>query len=153
MESPGMGANAVSMCGLNSASNNPSSCTFIPTSPSFLTVASMDIDQDEPPDLVDTDEAVLQSNPPPAPDPTATQMQDLSISKVPLTIITGCSTRHSPLGNMIIDARCLGYLGSGKTTLVNYILRAQHGKKIAVILNGWYPPLPPHSAFTILLPR
>ncbi|KAF9591543.1 hypothetical protein IFM89_004597, partial [Coptis chinensis] len=28
-----------------------------------------------------------------------------------------------------------GYLGSGKSTLVNYILNAQHGKKIAVILN------------------
>lgn len=30
----------------------------------------------------------------------------------------------------------LGYLGSGKTTLVNYILKEQHGKRIAVILNG-----------------
>jgi CCR4-NOT transcription complex subunit 2 len=30
----------------------------------------------------------------------------------------------------------LGYLGAGKTTLLNYILSAQHGKKIAVILNG-----------------
>ncbi|KAL5722955.1 hypothetical protein ACHQM5_006409 [Ranunculus cassubicifolius] len=29
----------------------------------------------------------------------------------------------------------IGYLGSGKSTLVNYILNAQHGKKIAVILN------------------
>ncbi|XP_042501958.1 COBW domain-containing protein 1 isoform X1 [Macadamia integrifolia] len=28
-----------------------------------------------------------------------------------------------------------GYLGSGKSTLVNFILNAQHGKKIAVILN------------------
>ena len=34
----------------------------------------------------------------------------------------------------------LGYLGAGKTTLVNYILREQHGKKIAVILNGLYTP-------------
>lgn len=32
-----------------------------------------------------------------------------------------------------IDA---GYLGAGKTTLLNYILTAEHGKKIAVILNG-----------------
>ena len=39
--------------------------------------------------------------------------------RVPLTIVTG-------------------YLGAGKTTLVNYILREQHGKKIAVILNGLY---------------
>lgn len=33
----------------------------------------------------------------------------------------------------------LGYLGAGKTTLLNYILTAQHGKKIAVIMNGNYP--------------
>ncbi|KAL8662392.1 MAG: hypothetical protein Q9168_008267, partial [Polycauliona sp. 1 TL-2023] len=31
-----------------------------------------------------------------------------------------------------------GYLGAGKTTLVNYILKEQHGKRIAVILNGLY---------------
>lgn len=29
-----------------------------------------------------------------------------------------------------------GYLGAGKTTLMNYILTEQHGKKIAVIMNG-----------------
>lgn len=28
-----------------------------------------------------------------------------------------------------------GYLGAGKSTLVNYILNSQHGKRIAVILN------------------
>lgn len=32
----------------------------------------------------------------------------------------------------------VGYLGAGKTTLLNYILTAQHGKKIAVIMNGAY---------------
>lgn len=32
----------------------------------------------------------------------------------------------------------LGYLGAGKTTLLNYILTAQHGKKVAVIMNGIY---------------
>jgi G3E family GTPase len=33
-------------------------------------------------------------------------------------------------------ARSQGFLGSGKTTLLNYILKANHGKKIAVIENG-----------------
>ena len=28
-----------------------------------------------------------------------------------------------------------GFLGSGKTTLVNHILKEQHGKKIAIIEN------------------
>ncbi|KAM6521189.1 transcriptional regulator [Fusarium solani] len=41
--------------------------------------------------------------------------------KVPITIVTG-------------------YLGAGKTTLLNYILTAQHGKKIAVIMNGLEGP-------------
>jgi G3E family GTPase len=27
-------------------------------------------------------------------------------------------------------------LGAGKTTLLNYILTAEHGKRIAVIMNG-----------------
>lgn len=43
-------------------------------------------------------------------------LDETSISKVPITIVTG-------------------YLGAGKTTLLNYILTEQHGKKIAVILN------------------
>lgn len=34
----------------------------------------------------------------------------------------------------------IGYLGAGKTTLLNYILTAQHGKKVAVIMNGSPPP-------------
>eukprot|EP01018_Ginkgo_biloba_P037288 Gb_00454 [translate_table: standard] len=38
-----------------------------------------------------------------------------------------------PVGVTIIT----GYLGAGKSTLVNYILKAEHGKKIAVIVNEW----------------
>nr|CAD1837923.1 unnamed protein product [Ananas comosus var. bracteatus] len=37
----------------------------------------------------------------------------------------------SPVGVTVIT----GYLGAGKSTLVNYILNARHGKRIAVILN------------------
>jgi ABC-type molybdenum transport system ATPase subunit/photorepair protein PhrA len=35
-----------------------------------------------------------------------------------------------------LNASRLGYLGAGKTTLLNHILTAEHGKKIAVIMNG-----------------
>lgn len=45
------------------------------------------------------------------------QTDEEAAVKVPITIVTG-------------------YLGAGKTTLLNYILTAQHGKKIAVIMNG-----------------
>lgn len=38
---------------------------------------------------------------------------------------------ESPVGVTVIT----GYLGAGKSTLVNYILNAQHGKRFAVILN------------------
>ncbi|XP_068656756.1 uncharacterized protein [Aristolochia californica] len=41
------------------------------------------------------------------------------------------STSEDSVGVTIIT----GYLGAGKSTLVNFILNAQHGKKIAVILN------------------
>ncbi|KAI9714633.1 MAG: hypothetical protein M1812_006298 [Candelaria pacifica] len=50
-------------------------------------------------------------------DTLGAQLDELSIVRVPITIVTG-------------------YLGAGKTTLLNYILKEQHGKKIAVILNG-----------------
>ena len=79
------------------------------------------MDEEEPPNLVDmTHPNVLAMA-----DPIISQLQDISLTKVPLTIVTG-------------------YLGAGKTTLVNYILKEQHGKRIAVILNGLYTPQCPH---------
>ncbi|PNS21718.1 COBW domain-containing protein 1 [Sphaceloma murrayae] len=67
-------------------------------------------DDDEIPDLVTAETGQL------AVDGVTAEVEELKVSKVPITIITG-------------------YLGSGKTTLMNYILNERHGKKIAVILN------------------
>lgn len=75
--------------------------------------------------------------------------------RVPITIVTGTVNQNLPpcsqpksnsLTETSIDfhvfSPSLGYLGAGKSTLLNYILSAQHGKKIAVILNGLYFPSP-----------
>ncbi len=48
----------------------------------------MDVEEDGPPSLVNVDETDHG-----APDPNTRQLQDLSLTKVPLTIVTG--TRHS----------------------------------------------------------
>lgn len=50
--------------------------------------------------------------------------------KVPITIVTG-------------------YLGAGKTTLMNFILSEKHGKKIAVILNEFGDSLDIEKALTV----
>lgn len=55
--------------------------------------------------------------------------------RVPITIVTGKSC-HAALSLDFRSYQVKGYLGAGKTTLMNYILNEQHGKKIAVILNG-----------------
>ena len=82
----------------------------------------MFVDEEEPPSLVDVSHTSASA----VANAITSQLQDVSLTKVPLTIITG-------------------YLGAGKTTLVNYILKEQHGKKIAVILNGLYTPRGPQS--------
>ena len=79
------------------------------------------MDEEEPPSLIDVTAPSVSA----VVDPLISRLQDLAPAKVPLTIVTG-------------------YLGAGKTTLVNYILKEQHGKKIAVILNGLYTPRSPH---------
>lgn len=80
------------------------------------------MDDEEPPSLVDVTHPSVSAQE----NPISAQLQDLSVTKVPLTLVTGC-------------------LGAGKTTLVNYILKEQHGKKVAVILNGLYTPETPQS--------
>ncbi|KAL0944369.1 cobW domain-containing protein [Colletotrichum truncatum] len=79
----------------------------------------MDFDDDAPPDLVEAG-TVLDD------ELLASEKQ----IKVPITIVTG-------------------YLGAGKTTLLNYILTAQHGKKIAVIMNGHLLALDIEKSLTV----
>ncbi|ODA78042.1 hypothetical protein RJ55_06645 [Drechmeria coniospora] len=62
---------------------------------------------------------------------TAQRLQDEEVKvKVPITIVTG-------------------YLGAGKTTLLNYILTAQHGKRIAVIMNEFGDSLDIEKSLTV----
>ncbi|RPA87854.1 vitamin b12 biosynthesis, cobw-like protein [Ascobolus immersus RN42] len=75
----------------------------------------MEDDDEMPPSLVVADDGELQQPAAPQTD-VAMYPEDENIQKVPITIVTG-------------------YLGAGKSTLMNYILTAQHNKKIAVILN------------------
>mmetsp|Transcript_14837 Transcript_14837/g.43973 ORF Transcript_14837/g.43973 Transcript_14837/m.43973 type:complete len:411 (+) Transcript_14837:137-1369(+) len=84
--------------------------------------AAFDDEDDECPELVHAGVAthvpiMAADAPPTATRPAAAPaLPALSSRKVPVTIVTG-------------------FLGAGKTTLMNYILTAQHGYKIAVILN------------------
>lgn len=99
----------------------------------------MDLEEEEPPVLVDVDDSSDTFQTGPEPGPLEPQSEELAGAKVPLTIVTGriCSVLDQR-GCLLTDLNSKGYLGAGKTTLVNYILREQHGKRIAVILNGLY---------------
>ncbi|KAF5248102.1 hypothetical protein FAUST_509 [Fusarium austroamericanum] len=68
--------------------------------------------------------------PPELVDTTTNDVDEEIIVKVPITIVTG-------------------YLGAGKTTLLNYILTAQHGKKIAVIMNEFGDSLDIEKSLTV----
>ncbi|KAG0362189.1 CobW/HypB/UreG, nucleotide-binding domain-containing protein [Gamsiella multidivaricata] len=78
-----------------------------------LTVDSLQEDDEEMPDLIDTQAFVPETT---KEDSTATVADGMSTKKIPITIITG-------------------FLGSGKSTLLDYILTEKHDFKVAVILN------------------
>ncbi|KAK8051989.1 COBW domain-containing protein 1 [Apiospora rasikravindrae] len=80
----------------------------------------MDADDDFPPELVETTAGGVVEPEEPSEKPL----------KVPITIVTG-------------------YLGAGKTTLLNYILTAQHGKKIAVIMNEFGDSIDIEKSLTV----
>ena len=86
---------------------------------------SDDASDDEVPSLVPQTLSNDDDDSPPSLIPASSSVPPQK--KVPITIVTG-------------------YLGAGKTTLLNYILPAEHGKKIAVIRTpppSSRSPLPP----------
>lgn len=111
-----------------------------------------DMDDDEPPTLVEAGSSAHNV------DGDSAETEAVSSTRVPITIITGehlvtinlSRTRVTRLANRLHrlalanSNTMAGYLGAGKTTLMNYILNERHGKKIAVILNG--------TSYTFTLP-
>eukprot|EP00040_Diaphanoeca_grandis_P026604 m.149376 g.149376 ORF g.149376 m.149376 type:complete len:421 (-) comp30653_c0_seq4:339-1601(-) len=81
------------------------------TVPQLVDTSGLDSDDEEPPALVEaTEDAPVEHLRP------TTDEEFKTLPKIPVTIVTG-------------------FLGAGKTTLMNFILTANHNKKIAVILN------------------
>ncbi|KAG7150253.1 COBW domain-containing protein 1 like [Verticillium longisporum] len=89
----------------------------------------MNFDDDAPPDLVETQTQTPSQAEPSLSTGTQDDLEEKRI-KVPITIVTG-------------------YLGAGKTTLLNYILTAQHGKKIAVIMNEFGDSIDIEKSLTV----
>lgn len=66
-------------------------------------------------------------------------------TRVPVTVVTGkfgptfslldCMMRSDAFCKLLPCVLFSGFLGSGKTTFINYILSANHGKKVAIIEN------------------
>ncbi|PIA57708.1 hypothetical protein AQUCO_00600436v1 [Aquilegia coerulea] len=68
--------------------------------------------------------------------PLAIEINESSSTNSILQNASSSTTRDEEDGDESVGVTIItGYLGSGKSTLVNYILNAQHGMKIAVILN------------------
>ena len=61
----------------------------------------MELEEDGPPALVDVGELSK-----PAPSPVTQQLQDLALSKVPLTIVTGRLSSLTIILAVIIPQRC-----------------------------------------------
>lgn len=99
-------------------------------------------DQDDIPELVHTGGNVEGAN---SEHPSSQQIKQSALdenpqgAKVPITIVTGHITPLLVIHGQTKLTKFTGYLGAGKTTLLNYILSEEHGKKIAVILNGKSP--------------
>ena len=61
----------------------------------------MELEEDGPPALVDVGELHK-----PAPSPVTQQMQDLTLSRVPLTIVTGRLSSPTTIMAVMIPQRC-----------------------------------------------
>ena len=79
-------------------------------------------DDEEPPCLQPISEHTLEEHPNQEGPPSAAAIRREELEKV---------ENKNPVPVLLLT----GYLGSGKTTLVNYILTAKHGYRCAVLLN------------------
>ena len=66
-----------------------------------LDVVTMELEEDGPPALVDVGDFSK-----PAPSPVTQQMQDLALSKVPLTIVTGTLPSLTNILAVMVPQRC-----------------------------------------------